>query len=247
MKRLRIHYFQHVPFEGLGSIAGWANQHNHALSVTRFFEQEQALPRLEELDWLIVLGGPMGVHDEEAYPWLKPEKAYIWEAIRVGKVVVGICLGAQLVAHVLGAKVYRNPEKEIGWFPVQFINREMPLLAGLPEQLTVFHWHSGTFELPSGALHFARTEVCPHQAFLYGQRVMGLQFHLEATPETVRQMLTHGRVELVEGPSIQREGEMLVEGFYSLRSHRILYRLLDGLWKQDYVPQGTTYPHGKGR
>lgn len=244
MNRLRIHSFQHVPFEGLGSITGWVKRHNHFLTGTRFFEPDHALPRMEEIDWLIVLGGPMGVLDEDIYPWLKGEKTFIREMIQAGKVVVGICLGAQLIAHVLGGRVYPNPEKEIGWFPVQFMNQKKPPLAGLPGELTVFHWHGDTFELPEGAFHFARTDACPHQGFLYGQQVLGLQFHLEATPETVRQMLGHGREELVEGPCIQPEGEMLVSNFYSIRSNRVLYQLLDGLWKAATL--GKAAPLQKG-
>ncbi len=230
MSTLRIHYLQHVPFEGLGSIAGWVQRHHHSLSVTPFFQPDHALPPVGELDWLIVLGGPMSVHDERTYPWLTEERTFIGDAIRAGKVVIGICLGAQLIAHVLGARVYRNAEKEIGWFPVQFSGPATSLLGGLPGQMTVFHWHGDTFELPEGALHFARTDTCAHQAFLYRQNVLGLQFHLEATPETVRQMLLHGSGELVEGPSIQTAREMLAQDFYSIRSNRILYRLLDGLW-----------------
>ncbi len=246
MNRLRIHSFQHVPFEGLGSIAGWVKRHNHSLTGTQFFEPDHPLPFMEEIDWLIVLGGPMGVHDEDTHPWLKAEKAFIREMIQAGKVVVGICLGTQLIAHVLGARVYPNPEKEIGWFPVQFMNRKTPLLEGLPEQLTVFHWHSDTFELPAGALHFSRTDACPHQAFLYGQKVLGLQFHLEATPETVRQMLEHGGEKLLDRPWIQPEGQMLVLGFYSIRSNRVLYRLLDRLWAGGNLPVNHAIAEGQG-
>ncbi len=245
MSKLRIHYLQHVPFEGLGSIAGWVQRHHHSLSVTRFYQPDHALPPVGELDWLVVLGGPMSVHDERTYPWLAAEKAFIGEAIRAGKVVIGICLGAQLIAHVLGSRVYRNAEKEIGWFPVQFTGPATLLLEGLPEQLTVFHWHGDTFELPEGALHLARTDTCAQQAFLYGDKVLGLQFHLEATPETVQQMLLHGREELVEGPCIQTEGEMLAQVFYSTRSNRILYRLLDGL--SEAASPGKLAPLQKGR
>src|SRR2546428_2396131 len=115
---MNIHYFQHVPFEGLGCIEDWANRKSHVLSSTRFFEKH-TLSDLKTIDWLIVMGGPMGVYDESEYLWLKEEKEFIKKAIDANKVVIGICLGSQLIAEVLGAKVYKNKFTEIGWFPVE--------------------------------------------------------------------------------------------------------------------------------
>src|SRR5271170_6697939 len=116
--KMRIHYFQHVPFEGLGCIAQWAAEKEHTVTATRFYLDEPA-PNPGEIDWLVVMGGPMNIYEEAEYPWLAREKRFIGEAIRGGKTVIGICLGAQLIADVMGGPVTRNLEKEIGWFPIE--------------------------------------------------------------------------------------------------------------------------------
>src|SRR3990172_6021504 len=139
---MNIHYFQHVPFEGLGCIEGWAQALGHHLSATRFFENEP-LPEIEAIDWLVVMGGPMGAGDEDKYSWLPLEKIFIEKAIGQAKVVIGVCLGAQLIADVLGAKVYPNEYKEIGWFPIQITDEGQisSLFGFLPSQFNVFHLH----------------------------------------------------------------------------------------------------------
>ncbi len=114
---MKIHYFQHVPFENLASIEKFFNERECEISVTQFYEGENP-PNIEDLDWLIIMGGPMSVHEEAQYPWLKTEKDFVRTAINKGKTVIGICLGAQILADVLGAKVYKNNRKEIGWFDV---------------------------------------------------------------------------------------------------------------------------------
>ena len=187
---IRIHWFQHVPFEGLGCIEQWATEKGHALSVTRF-HRDEPLPRIGEIDWLVVMGGPMNIYEESEYPWLAREKQFIGQAIRSGKVVLGICLGAQLIAGFLGARVTPNAHKEIGWFPLELTPEAVasPLFDFLPHRLTAFHWHGDTFALPRGALRIARSEACENQAFLYDGRVVGLQFHLEFTPQSLAAIL----------------------------------------------------------
>ena len=207
---MRIHYFQHVSFEGLGCIETWARKEKHQLTGTRFY-QNDPLPELENLDWLVVMGGPMGVADEQKYPWLTPEKRCIERAIHAGKTVLGVCLGAQLVADVLGARVYPNRHKEIGWFPIELTEegRRSSLLGFLPVKFDVFHWHGDTFDLPAGAVHLARSEACEHQAFVYTERVVGLQFHLELTPPNVSELIPNCADELVESKYIQSPSQML--------------------------------------
>jgi len=213
---MRIHCLQHVPFEGLGAIAKWIETKNHSLSFTRFHRQDP-LPGTSDYDLVIVLGGPMSVHDEARYAWLTDEKQFIEDAIKNGKTVLGICLGAQLISDVLGGRVYKNAHKEIGWFPITLTieTEEAPIFSSLPKRFQAFHWHGETFDLPPGAVRMAETEACLNQAFLYGPRVIGLQFHLEATRESVKDLILNCSEELQPGRYIQSPKEMLLrpDGF----------------------------------
>ncbi|MCP4699929.1 MAG: type 1 glutamine amidotransferase [Gammaproteobacteria bacterium] len=204
-----IHYFQHVPFEGPGSLEIWAKNNGHQTSATRFYENDP-LPSVNDIDWLTVMGGPMSIHDTADYPWLIEEKKFIKQAIDSGKTVLGICLGAQLIADALGASVYPNQEKEIGWFPVEKTPDLQTAVARiLPDTLEVFHWHGETFELPRGAVHLAKSAVCENQAFIYKERVLGFQFHLETTPDSAKALIAHCANELTDAPYIQTAAEML--------------------------------------
>jgi GMP synthase (glutamine-hydrolysing) len=206
----KIHVLQHVPFEGLGSIAHWIAHKGFHLTITRLY-QNDPLPDLRAFDWLIVLGGPMSVNDEAHYPWLVTEKRMIEATIRAEKTVLGICLGAQLIACVLGKPVVRNPEREIGWHPLRLTPaaHRSPLFGFLPDQLLAFHWHGDTFETPDAALSLAGSEACVNQAFLYGKKVVGLQFHLETTPASAQALIEHCANELTPGRYIQPAEEIL--------------------------------------
>ncbi len=205
---MRAHTLQHVPFEGLGSIEPWLVSAGYTLTSTRLFAAE-SLPDLRDIDWVVILGGPMSVHDEDAYPWLAAEKRFVREAVRSGKPVLGICLGAQLIANAMGARVYRNPVKEIGWFPVHAVGGDAASVFRFPPSQTVFHWHGETFDLPSGAVRLAQSDACANQAFQLGRNVIGLQFHLETTPDSAREIIAHCRDELVPVPTVQTEEQML--------------------------------------
>jgi GMP synthase-like glutamine amidotransferase len=204
---MRVQVFQHVPFEDLGSIRDWLNDRGAEVRYTRFFAAEEA-PALDGIDMLIAMGGPMSVNDEAALPWLKSEKQAVREAVARNLPVLGVCLGAQLIASALGARVYPNPVKEIGWFPIQGVRGAESALAFPPECL-VFHWHGETFDLPPGATHLARSAACRHHAFQVGRKVVGLQFHLEMTPAGLRGIVDNCRHELTGGPYIQSESEIL--------------------------------------
>jgi GMP synthase-like glutamine amidotransferase len=184
----------------------WLTKQNADVHYTRFY-QSSALPDIEALDLIIAMGGPMSVNDEAEYPWLKMEKRFIREAIGRGVAIVGVCLGAQLIASALGARVYANREKEIGWFPIEAVKTDAPVFQ-FPPKATVFHWHGETFDLPSGATLLAKSAVCENQAFQVGKNVIGLQFHLETTPETANLIIHHCREELVDGAHIQPEMAM---------------------------------------
>jgi GMP synthase-like glutamine amidotransferase/RimJ/RimL family protein N-acetyltransferase len=228
---LSIACLQHVPFEGPGAIARWARRRRHRFAVTALYAGE-ALPQSGAFDWLIVLGGPMGVQDEASHPWLAAEKHLVRDAIRAGRVVVGVCLGAQLVADTLGAPVVRNLHREIGWFPVT-LTREAATtgpFAGLPERLTAFHWHVDTFGLPAGARRLAASAGCSEQAFLFDRRVLGLQFHLESTTDTIEGLLDNCGADLAPGRFVQDAATIreLAEAHLA-PMHRLLDRTLDAL------------------
>lgn len=205
---MRAHWFQHVPFEGLGCIEPWLLAAGYEVANTAFYLSSE-LPVLNEIDLLIVMGGPMSVNDEEEFPWLADEKQFIRNAINAGKPVLGICLGAQLIANALDARVYKNQVKEIGWFPIEKVGPGNGNCFSFPRTLDVFHWHGETFDLPEGAHHLARSVSCENQAFQVGACAIGLQFHLETTPESARQMVANCQDELVDGQYIQTEAEIL--------------------------------------
>jgi GMP synthase-like glutamine amidotransferase len=206
---VRIHAIQHVAFEGLGHIGTWIIDHGHSLTMTRLYAGE-SLPDPADFDRLVIMGGPMNIYEDERYPWLAGERRFIRQAIAAGKSAVGICLGAQLLADALGSTVYPGKNKEIGWLPIQVTEagHQSRLFQGLPAAPLVFHWHGDTFDIPAGAVHLARSEGCESQAFLFDERILGLQFHLESTPETVREMLQHCGDELVSGPFIQSDAQI---------------------------------------
>ncbi len=226
----RLHYIQHVPFETPGSILEWSAAAGVTLSSTRLYNSEP-FPNQDSFDCLIIMGGPMGVHDESSCGWLTGEKAFIEDTIRAGKIVLGICLGAQLVADVLGANVIQNDYKEIGWFPIETTveNRSVIPTGFLPDRLTVFHWHGDKFDIPSTSVRIAGSEGCANQGFVYGDRVVGLQFHLEVTPDTLAEMVKNGRHELVPGKYVQVERTITGNAIHIRQNNGHMSRLLTNL------------------
>lgn len=222
-----VHYLQHVPFEALGSIEAWLSANHHTVSSTHLYAQEP-LPDVTALEMLVVMGGPMGIYDYHEHPWLKPEKQFIRACIEAGKPVLGICLGAQLIADVLGGKVTRNPEKEIGWFPIEVTAQGRDTRIGqlLADAGDVFHWHGDTFAMPPGAIHLARSAACAHQAFLYDGRVLGLQFHLEVTPAGAAALCSECAHELVPARYVQTANEILAPAEYFNRINRLMQGIL---------------------
>jgi GMP synthase-like glutamine amidotransferase len=227
---MNIHTFIHAPFEKPGYIENWAKEKCHTLFLTNLYEPFQ-LPELEDMDWLIIMGGPMGVYEEDKFPWLKAEKNFIKKAIENNKVILGICLGAQLIAEALGAKVFANKYKEIGWFNIKATEeaKKNALFDFFPEETVVFHWHGDTFDLPRGAVHIAESEVCKNQAFIYNQQVIGLQFHIEMTEKLLNEMLEGGNDELKNGSYIQSEDEIRRGIHYCKGTNLILHKLLDNI------------------
>ena len=227
---MRIHHLQHVPFEGLSSIEPVLKERGHILSSTHLYAN-QALPCLSDIDWLIVMGGPMGVYDETNYPWLSAEKRFIQEAIKSGKIVLGICLGAQLIAAVLGAQIVKNEYKEIGWFKINrsIDAKESILSSAFPDQAEVFHWHGDTFNIPKGAKCLASSEACKNQGFIIYDRVVGLQFHLETTFLSATSLIENCRDELDDSEYVQTENEMLSDKLKFARINQIMHDVLTTL------------------
>jgi GMP synthase (glutamine-hydrolysing) len=178
----RLMVFQHVAAEPLGTLHARIRARGHRIRFHNFHRQPDAQPNLDRYHGLIVLGGPMNVMDSHRYPHLLTELRAIEQALRQDKPVLGICLGAQLLAHVLGAPVRRHDRHEIGWYDLETTApaREDVVLGHLGERAPVFQWHGCTFDLPQGAVQLARTSTCEQQAFRYGRGAYGFQFHLEA-------------------------------------------------------------------
>lgn len=207
MNQLRFHILQHASFESPGYLLEIINIQGHLVSNTRLYLDE-SLPEHYMYDILVVMGGPMGANDEDIYPWLTYEKRFIREAINLGKKVLGICLGSQIIASVLGAKVYQNSEKEIGFFPIHK-NQNSKIFSKLPEEMLVFHWHGDTYELPEKSELLAQSEATPHQGFYYSPNVLAIQFHPEITEQLLEMFLHDCESELRPARFVQTKEEIL--------------------------------------
>lgn len=196
----KIYVLQHHPVENLGTIADALEGAALAWQYVRVAEGQPVPADMKGAGGLIVMGGPMGVYQTERYPWLREEMRLIEDAIKSNLPVLGVCLGAQILAAALGAKVERNPKcKEIGWHAIRISDsaRDDRLMRGLPATLTPFHWHGDIFELPRGAVSLASSDKTPCQAFRYGDKTYGFQFHFEVTTEGVAGMAAAFAKELV--------------------------------------------------
>ncbi len=207
---MKVHYFQHVPSEDVLNIESWASERGYEISRSMLSEGGD-LPEMEDFDFLMILGGEMDISDEK-YPWLVKEKRFICEAMAGGKILLGICMGAQLIAEALGAEVHRNEYKEIGWFPVELTSegQRSRIFGVLPRRFAAFHWHRDTFDIPPGAKRTAESEGCANEAFEIGKTV-GIQFHLESSMSSIDYLLSDARSELVEGKFIQKSEEILAQ------------------------------------
>jgi len=230
---MRVHYLQHVPFEDLGSIEPVLKEKGHQLSATHLYA-DQPLPLLHDIDWLIVMGGPMGIYQEDIYPWLRMEKKFIQEAIQSGKTVLGICLGAQLIADALGGRIYKNRHREIGWFNITRLAQASNtiLSEAIPEQAEVFHWHGDTFDIPQGAVALASSEACENQGFIMDDRIVALQFHLETTPESASLLVENCGDELDGSAYVQSGSELLSNSQRFTSINQIMLSVLEALERE---------------
>src|SRR5664280_716271 len=217
---MKIHVLQHSSIKTLGAIEEYARNKNHPLESTRFYETKNS-PSIDSFDLLIIMGGPIGVYEYKEKPWLRDEKKFIKKAVEAGKHVLGICLGAQLLADILGARVYENKYMEMGWFPVRAAkrDRETDFLKGLQNEISVFHWHSRTFDLPADSAHLFESVGCKNQRFIY-DKVVALQFHPEVDEERIESLIKLFGDLMADGPFIKKKEEMLGPVSYThLRAH----------------------------
>jgi GMP synthase (glutamine-hydrolysing) len=196
--------FQHDPFEDLGFFAEVLQRQGTDYRVVRLFHGEIPGDEWKDVSALIVLGGPMGVDEEESFSFLRWEKKIIRAAIDEAVPILGICLGAQLIAAALGTPIFHGPVKEIGWSPISITPHGQvdSLLGYLPENATVFQWHSDGFELPAGAVRLATSANYSTQAFRIGKSVYALQFHLEVTPRMIERWIDERSKDLALAPYV---------------------------------------------
>ena len=188
---MKVLVLRHVPHEHLGTLALSLRASNLIYEYVNFYENEHPNISVDDLCGLIILGGPMNVYETNKYPFLQMEDRLIKQVIEKDAPVLGICLGAQLIAKALGSRVIKNKEKEIGWYPLKMTEEASKdrLFKHFNSEETVFQWHGDTFEIPEGAVHLAKSTLCTNQAFRYRDNVYGLQFHIEVTPQMILEWL----------------------------------------------------------
>lgn len=207
---MRIHIIMHASFEGAGAIKNWAMNNGHTISYTHTYKGE-SLPDISELDFLVVMGGPQSPTQLDKYPYLRDEINFTRKAIDQNKLVIGVCLGAQIISESLGAKTEQSPNKEIGVYPITLTEEGLKdnIFKNFPASFDVMHWHNDMPGLPEGATLLAYSEGCPRQAIKYNDRVYGLQCHMEMTNELIKGMVEHCTSDLKPGKYIQNAEELL--------------------------------------
>ncbi len=193
---------QQVTFEPPGNIALWANEREHSLDIIKIYNSSLPADN-SQYDGLIMLGGPMSVNETDKYPWLKDEFALVEKFIKENKLILGICLGAQIIAKTLGSNVEKMPHNEIGFFPVCLTNQAMEqskCFSKAPRCFIAFHWHGEMFSIPQNAIHIAKNQACPNQAFEYNNgKVLATQFHLETNRENLSALIANSAEDLRKG------------------------------------------------
>jgi GMP synthase (glutamine-hydrolysing) len=223
---VKVSVLQHAASEGPGEIGVWAERGGHAVRAHHLYRGD-ALPAPDAFDLLVVMGGEMNIYQYRDYPWLQAERKLIEAALAGGTRVIGICLGAQLIADALGARVAQNPVHELGWFPVAFSGEGRAVYPELPAEATVLHWHGDTFDLPPGATRLASSPACPEQGYVIPGKCLALQFHLEVDPPLVKQFVA-SQAEWPAGPWVQKPEAILEEApVHCETNKRFLCAMLD--------------------
>lgn len=221
---------RHVPFEDLGSFAAVLRERGALVAYRDAALDDLGARELFDADLAIVLGGPIGAYEERAYPFLKSEITLIERRLKAGRPVLGICLGAQLMARALGSRVYKGRRKELGWSPLTLTEagKRSPL-GPLGTRTAVLHWHGDTFDLPKGAEPLAATKPYPNQAFSWGPHALALQFHIEVTSHGLERWFVGHTIEIAgtrgvtvaqlrqasrrAGPRLEQKGPLVLKAW----------------------------------
>lgn len=220
-------WLQHVPFEGPGLIADWMQSRGHKFHRVALWADDD-LPDPDTVDGLVIMGGPMNVDEHAAYPWLADEIRFIRAVVDAGKPVLGICLGGQLMARALGAAVRAGGEPEIGWFETRRVARH-PLLARVPNRFMAYHWHGDSFDIPAGAERVLESDACANQGFVYGDRALALQCHLETTQHSAQAIIDNTTWQI--SPTAQSAETMLGADEHFAHLVDIMTPVLAGLFE----------------
>ncbi len=199
---MKVLCLMHVSYEDLGSMEPLLKKKGYEIEYVRLYKDSYIFPSLDKLDALIIMGGPMSVNDSDRFSWISHEKDFIARCIQHQIPTIGVCLGAQLIASVLGSKVYKNKFEEVGWFDVTVTKEAKSLNFPFPGNFLAFHWHAETFEIPQDAVHLAKNSTCANQAFLYHKHVLALQYHLETTFENAFSLCQNNN-DLIQSQSVQ--------------------------------------------
>jgi GMP synthase-like glutamine amidotransferase len=232
---VRVACLQPVDYEGPSAIEPWIRNRGHEISNIALWDGAR-VPSDHSFDCLIVLGGAPVTTDEQHYPWLRDGLQLIRSYVSSGRAFLGVCLGAQLLAHAFGAQIRRNRYIEVGWHPVWRCTNggQHPLMRGIPSVFTAFHWHQDVADVPPGGTLLASSAASRNQAFAIGARALGLQFHPEITPEKVRTFATRAPIQ-GNGPYVQDTEGMLAAGIHFTAQQRVLAQVLQNLLD----PQGS--------
>lgn len=217
---MKAYFFLHVDFEGPGEILSEFKRRGFSVQQVRLYADE-AIPKVSDVDIAVLMGGPMSALDTKEYPFLAAEEKFCREMLAANKPLLGICLGAQLIAHSLGAAIRKNPEKELGWFPVHWESGK---------SVEAFHFHGETFDIPEGGQRIAWSEGCKNQGFTIGT-ALALQFHLETNRASMRRILENCGQDLLDargGKFVQQPEEILQKANTCMEpANRELARILD--------------------
>ena len=232
---MRIHLLEHDPLDLEDTnITRWAHKKGYATAHTYLCNNEK-LPAIEDFDWLMVMGGSPHAWEEDVHPWLTGEKELIARALDRDKIILGVCFGAQLLAEVLGGRVFANRHKEIGWYEVTLTaeGRKSFLFRDIPERFVSFHWHSDHFSLPPGCTRLAYSEPTAQQAFvLEGKPIAAFQFHPEYTREMVIQSARECGDQWEKGPYVAGPEAVLAQTAQRADTDWLMSRLLDNMERE---------------